>query len=262
VALAAALLAAAAPAAAGDRGADGRFEKRSSSHFVLYQDVDIDQSGGLRGSRRFEQQVLQELERGYDALDRYLGLTPSRRLDVVVYDPGLFDTHFAGLFRFQAAGFYQGVIRVRGDTQLTLQLGQVLHHELVHAAFDAAAPSLVLPAWLNEGVAEWFEARTLSKRRLSAGEHAYLAQAARRGELLPLSTLNLPSFSRLGPRAAALAYLQSYAMIEYLVRSQGERALRELCGQVVRGRDLERALRRAVRMGLLDFEAAFLADLG
>jgi hypothetical protein len=27
-----------------DDGADGRFEKRTSSHFVLYQDVDIDET--------------------------------------------------------------------------------------------------------------------------------------------------------------------------------------------------------------------------
>ena len=52
---------AAGGASAADRGADGRFEKRTSSHFVLYQDVDIDEVGGIRGSRRFEQQVLDEL---------------------------------------------------------------------------------------------------------------------------------------------------------------------------------------------------------
>ena len=45
-------------ASARDRGADGNYEKRTSSHFVLYQDVDIDRSSGLRGSRAFEQRVL------------------------------------------------------------------------------------------------------------------------------------------------------------------------------------------------------------
>ena len=30
-----------------DRGADGQFSQRRSTHFVLYQDVAIDQSGGL-----------------------------------------------------------------------------------------------------------------------------------------------------------------------------------------------------------------------
>ena len=45
-----------------DDGADGHFEKRTSSHFVLFQDVDIDRSSGFRGSRRFEQQILDVLE--------------------------------------------------------------------------------------------------------------------------------------------------------------------------------------------------------
>jgi hypothetical protein len=158
--LAAPLLLLPAPAAHA-RGADGRFDTRTSSHFVLHQDVDIDESGGFRGSRRFEQQVLDTLERAYENLDRLLGLRPERKLDVVVYDPAIFDSQFAGLFRFQAAGFYAGLIRVRGATELDVPLMRVLHHELVHAALDAAAPSLVLPAWVNEGGAEWFEARVL-----------------------------------------------------------------------------------------------------
>ena len=138
-------------ASARDRGADGRFEKRESSHFVLFQDVDIDESGGLRGSRRFEQQVLDELELAHERLDTLLGLRPPRRIEVFVYDPAMFDARFAGRFRFRVAGVFNGSIHIRGATQLTVELGRVLHHELVHAAFDAAAPSLVLPAWLNEG---------------------------------------------------------------------------------------------------------------
>jgi hypothetical protein len=247
---------------AADRGADGKFEKRTSSHFVLYQDVDIDEAGGLRGSRRFEQQLLDELERAYDQLDQFLGLRPPRRIEVVVYDPAIFDASFAGLFRFRAAGFYHGVIRVRGATQLTVQLGRILHHELVHAAFDASAPSLVLPAWFNEGVAEWFEARTLSKRRLSPGELDHLVQARQQGALLPLAALSTPSFARLRPHAASLAYLQSYGMVEYLARRHGDRSLREFCKQVLRSRDIERSMRSTYRMGVRDLETRFIADLG
>ena len=256
------LLVAAASAPAADRGADGRFEKRTSSNFVLYQDVDIDETGGLRGSRRFEQLVLEELERAYDRLDGFLALRPPRRIEVLVYDPAIFDANFGRLFRFQAAGFYGGVIRIRGSTQLTVELGRVLHHELVHAAFDVAAPSLVLPAWFNEGIAEWFEARALGKRRLSSGELAYLVRARQSGGLLPLAALSPPSFARLGSNAATLAYLQSYGMIEYLARRHGDRALRELCEAVMRSRDIERSLRRTYRMGLGELEAGFIADLG
>ena len=248
-------------ASARDRGADGHFEKRESSHFVLYQDVDIDESGGLRGSRRFEQQVLAELEVAHERLDALLGLRPPRRIEVFVYDAALFDARFGGLFRFEVAGFFNGAIHVRGATQLTVKLGRVLHHELVHAAFQAAAPALVLPAWFNEGVAEWFEARVLSKRHLSANEIRYLTRARSGGAWLGLDMLSQPNFARLPTGAAGLAYLQSYGMIEHLVRVHGERALREVCRDVVRYHDVERSLRRSVRQGVHELEADFQAEI-
>jgi Peptidase MA superfamily len=260
-ALAAAAVLAAPAQGAGDRGADGRFDERTSAHFALYQDVAIDQTGGFNGSRRFEQGVLDELERAYERLDVYLGLRPPRRIDVVIYDPGVFERQFQGLFRFSAAGFYQGVIRVRGDTRLTVELSRVLHHELVHAAFDAAAPSLILPGWVNEGSAEWFEARALGKRGLAPEEQAFLVRAGRAGALLPLAALNVPSFSRLGPQQAQIAYLQSYALIDYLVRSYGERKLPQFYDQLFRSRSLERALERTYRLDSATLEARLLAEL-
>jgi hypothetical protein len=256
-----ALLLSAAPAAARSGGADGRFEQRESSNFVLYQDVDIDEKGGLRGSRRFEQQVLAELEGAHERLDEWLGLSPPRRIQVVVYDPGVFDASFGRSFAFQAAGFFNGAIHIRGATALSAQLARVLHHELVHAAFDAAAPSLVLPAWLNEGAAEWFEARAAGKRHLSGGEAAYLGNALRGGGWLPLEALSGPSFARLGQGTATLAYLQSYGMVEHLVRRYGERQLRSFTTSVVESRDVERALVRTYRMGSHDVAAEFAAEL-
>jgi hypothetical protein len=261
LALAAAVALAAGAAWAAERGADGTFDQRRSAHFNLYQDVDIDETGGFHGSRRFEQEVLDELERAFDRLDRLLDLRPGRRIDVVVYDPAAFDRQFNGRFRFQAAGFYHGVIRVRGDTRLTVELSRVLHHELVHAALDAAAPSLIFPGWVNEGGAEWFEARALGKRGLSSGERAALARLAEGGALLTLESLNIQSFAGMGAERARIAYLQSYALIDYLVRSYGERKLSNFYAGLMRSRNLERALDRVYRLDSRSLEASYLAEL-
>jgi hypothetical protein len=252
---------AAGAAWAAERGADGTFDQRKSAHFNLYQDVDIDETGGFHGSRRFEQEVLDELERAFDRLDRLLDLRPGRRIDVVVYDPAVFDRQFNGRFRFQAAGFYHGVIRVRGDTRLTVELSRVLHHELVHAALDAAAPSLIFPGWVNEGGAEWFEARALGKRGLSSAERAALARVAEGGALLTLESLNTQSFAGMGAERARIAYLQSYALIDYLVRSYGERKLSNFYAELMRSRNLERALDRVYRLDSRSLEARYLAEL-
>ena len=254
------LVCAAWPALARDDGADGKFSKRTSSHFVLYQDVDIDQSHGLRGSRRFEQDVLDTLEGAYDKLDVYLGLRPRRPITVVVYDPVIFDQTYAGLFRFAAAGFYAGIVRIRGDTRVHQNLVRVLHHELVHAALDAEAPSLSVPAWLNEGLAEWFEARSTGKRLLSPGQAHRLSSFARQGVLFSLTQLSVPSFSRFSADAAQVAYLQSYAFVTYLVRQHGERSLRDLCEGYLRSHDLARAVQRTYRSELSQLDERFRSD--
>lgn len=260
------LLALAGPAslasAVGDRGADGRFERRDSFHFTLFQDVDIDESGGLRGSRKFEQDLLAELEGAFDTLDRLLGLRPEKKIEVFVWDPQLFEEQFAGLFKFPAAGFYGGAIHVRGATQVTPRLVRVLHHELVHAAFDAAAPRFRPPAWLNEGVAEWFEARAAGHRALPTGAGQALSQWARSGQLLALAHLSGPSFGGFGPEAASIAYLQSHGFIAHLVDRFGERDLARFVSAVVRSRNLDRAARRVYRDDLAGLESSFRASLG
>ncbi len=260
--LALAILLIAAPGARGEDGADGRFSRRDSFHFTLYQDVDLDEYGGFHGSRRFEQEVLRHLEDAYDRLDRILDVRPPGKLEVTIWDPGIFDRRFAGLFRFPAAGFYGGTIHVRGDTRVTPYLIRVLHHELVHAAFDAIAPRLVLPAWFNEGVAEWFEARALGKRSLSAGERDALHRAAKAGALFPLRELSAPTFAGFSADAASLAYLQSYAFVDGLVDAHGVNALSRFWSELVRSRNVERASRRAFRSDVADLERRFRSAYG
>jgi len=254
------LVVAVSPASAG-RGADGEYEKRESSHFVLLQDVDIDQSAGLRGSRRFEQQVLKTLESAYDLLEAQLGMRPRRPITVVIHDPAIFDAQFAGLFRFPAAGFYGGTIHIRGDTVVSEKLVRVLHHELVHAAFDAAAPSLILPAWFNEGVAEWFEARSVGKRWLMARERQTLSSLASTGGLVGLEGMSGPSLAGYDARTAQIAYLESYGFFEFLTRRDGERPLRDLCRELLRIGDLERAFQRSYRADLSELQAEYHGDL-
>ena len=69
-------------------------------------------------------------------------------------------------------------------------------------------------------------------------------------------------FGRLGTGSARIAYLQSYAFIEFLGRGYGEGALREYVVEVVRTGDLERSARRVFRASLADLEGRFLAELG
>jgi hypothetical protein len=248
--------------AAHGAGADGHFDERRSNHFLLREDVAIDQRTGPRGANRFQRELLEVLEAGYDRLDDVLGLRPQRRIEVEVYDPAVFDARFAALFPFPAAGFYGGVIRVRGDVRMTPSLASTLHHELLHAALDAAAPSAAIPAWLNEGLAEWFAARVAGRPPLAGGRHTLLVDAAGRGALLPARALSQPNLVGLGPGEAPLAYLQATAMVDTIVRRSGERALPKILDRFFRHGDLDRALERTIGLDVRGLEAETAASLG
>lgn len=261
LALAGALGAAAPAGPALASGADGRFERRSSSHFVLDQDVPIDRRSGWNGAIAFERKVLEVLESAYDELDRRLGLRPRRSVQVVVYAPERFDAAFGRLTRFPSAGFHDGAIRVRGAKQVSARLARVLHHELVHAAFAQKLGPAALPSWLNEGLAEWFEARAAGQRHPSATTRALLARAHAEGTLPSLAALSGPTFAGLGPDEARVAYATAYALVDHLGRRRGEGSLERLAEALARGRSPERALDKIYRLDPEELEADFRAEL-
>jgi hypothetical protein len=246
---------------AADRGADGRYDERRSSHFVLLQDVDLDRQSGWGGSRRFELDVLAVLESAHHDLGARLGLELVRPVQVVVHDPRVFDARFASLFRFPAGGFYGGSIQVRGDAQVTWVLERTLRHELVHAAFDQASRSLALPGWVNEGTAEWFEQRSLGKRQPTPAEYAALRQASAVGALPSVAQLSVASFGHLAPDQARLAYLESYALVVLLVRERGEDRYARFLRDAIRLKNLDAALRRHYRMDSEDLDDALRGKL-
>jgi len=250
-------LTAQAPAAsAAPRG----FDRDRSPHFLLYQDADTQDRIGPYGSGNFDREVLQSLESARALLAKVLDLAPRHSITVVIYDPQVFDTAFGAVLPFPAAGFYQGVIRVRGFARVTPDLERVLRHEYVHAAFDAVAPSLVLPALLNEGIAEWFARATTGVAGLGPNESRWLGAAAADGTLPHLDALLDQNFAGWGPGAAG-AYVTSTAFVSFLVQQDGEEGLRELCRTLLRTGSLDRALERAYGQTLAELDDAFRGQL-
>lgn len=247
-------------ASAADDGADGQFNQRTSSHFKLLQDVDIDRYSGPQGSRAFEVAVLDILEDAYDAVGEALSIRPRRRIQVYVYDPGIFDAEFSRLFGVRIAGFFNGTIHVRGGARIDGQLVQTLHHEYVHAALDWRSRG-AYPAWLNEGIADYFGARAVDKRHLSLGEFGFLQRVVKHDAWIPLENLNTPNLLHLVGDNVAIAYLESYALVEFMVRTYGMRDLREVVEILAKTRNAKRALRRAYRATLSELEMDLVKTL-
>jgi hypothetical protein len=245
---------AAQSALARDGGADGKWAKRRSSHFELYQDVALERYSGPGGSRAFELAVLDVLESAHDRVRARIGVEPRGRVLVFVYDPGVFDGSFSARFGFRAAGFWDGAIHVRGGTQVDARLLATLAHEYVHAALASFAPG-VWPAWFNEGLAELFEREALGQTQLAAHEVAELRAAVATGRWLPLAELSGPSFVGLDEASARLAYLESYACVEQMLHRFGPERVERFVEELAKTRSVDRALQRALRIDLADLEA-------
>lgn len=253
-------IALALPVSARDRGADGNFNERQSRHFLLLQDVDIDRYTGLDGSRKFERDVLAVLEAAYDDVRDVLDVDPGGRTRVIIYDAGVYDRQFAGLFGFRSAGFYDGAIHVRAGSRVDTPLARTLHHEYVHAALSARLGRGRLPAWLNEGLAEYFE-RPFGYRGLTAGELAVLRRAIASGAWIPITSLSGTALGHLDANSASLAYLQAFAMIDHLVRIGGPKSLERLCEQIGRSGEIAAALKRTYRADLAALEQGLIEGL-
>ena len=240
---------------------DSEFSERRSLHFVLQQNVGIEDYTGWNGSRRFEQRVLDVLEDAHDEVRNSLRVAPRGDVSVVVWDPDVFERQYDGLFRFRAAGFYNGVIHIRGAQTVSADLVRTLHHEFVHASLDAAARRGTFPGWLNEGIAEYFERLALGRRSRNYPELAALQAAQQQNRWIPLAKLGSLSFADLEAESAKLAYLEPYAAVDFLVRHKGRDSLGRLLDRIIRTGNVDRALERIYRLDTAELEQKLLLEL-
>ncbi len=172
-----------------------------------------------------------------------LGAYPSNPINVVLYTEKQFHD-ITGAPEWAGGGF-DGQIRmpVRGATQNLRQFDSILTHELTHAMLHSIATRNV-PAWLNEGLAMYFEGNdaALSEKKLAAA-HTFV----------PLGNLQ-GGFTGLTSQQADIAYEMSAFATHALMTRIGAGNLRFLLQDLDRGNDLEAAIQR-FGLTLMDFEA-------
>jgi len=166
-------------------------------------------------------------------IGKALGAYPSAPINVILYSERQFHD-ITGAPEWSAGGF-DGQIRlpVRGATQNLAEFDRVLTHELTHAMLKSIA-SRNLPAWLNEGLAMYFEGRdtAVSERRLAAARL-----------FVPLAVLQT-SFARLNTAQAVIAYEESAFATRALVDRVGSAGVGQLLQDLGAGQTLDQAIER------------------
>ena len=201
--------------------AHGSYIEKPAEHFRILYEGSTQQQIGAR--------VSQVLEAEYVRIGRLLNAAPAAPVTVVLYT----DQAFRDITRSPtwAAGHYDGRIRVAvGGSYAPGDLDRILTHELVHAMVASAASRRV-PAWLNEGLATYFE----------SSHRGWIPQVLRRAsERHTLDALDR-GFDGFDEQAALVAYAESATAVEILHGRLGSNlgAFLKLVGS---GASLDRAL--------------------
>ncbi|HZV83035.1 MAG TPA: tetratricopeptide repeat protein [Geobacteraceae bacterium] len=213
-------------------------DKGYSSRFVISYDAEV--RSHLAGD------ILSALEDAYSTVGRDLSLFPAMRIPVILYTRKDYRTVTSG--PDWSGGLYDGKIRlpVGGADQLSEQLKGVLYHEYTHVVVQEITHGNC-PTWLNEGLAE-LEGRKIFNQSL--GE---LGKAAKQSQYIPFNRLE-KGFTDLASREAALAYQQSYALVNFMVSSYGWPKVGEILSGLGSGMTIVDAVKKALGDFGLDYD--------
>jgi tetratricopeptide (TPR) repeat protein len=173
------------------------------------------------------------LREAFWRIGKTLGSYPSTAINVVLYTERQFHD-ITGAPEWAGGGF-DGQIRmpVAGATQNLRAFDRILTHELTHAMLASIAPRNV-PAWLNEGLAMYYEGDTpaASEKRLAAAR-----------AFVPLANLD-GGFTGLTSAQADIAYDMSAFATGALITRIGATNVGYLLQDLDRGHTVETALPR------------------
>jgi len=224
------------------------FSQNESTHFVLHYEGD-------QTSPALRNQILSTLEADYDDLVRDLGTPQRDNIIVTLYtNTAYFDVTQAPTW---AGAINDGKLRIpiSGLNSVTPDLARVLKHELTHS-FVRQLSAGRCPPWLNEGIAQLMEPRSLS----SDGHQLALLFKAQ--QQIPLNALE-GNFMRFSGVEAHVAYAESLAAVSYINESYGLSDLQRILERLSQGSSTEAALRATIHSdyGQLESDLArYLAD--
>lgn len=210
---------------------ESSMDRGHSSRFDLTFDPGVDTSFALA--------ILDVLESAANQIGAELGLFPEARVPVAIYKRNDFKTVTDS--PDWSGGFYDGKIRLPFGSlkEITPAMRGILFHEYAHVVvFELTRGNC--PLWLNEGIAEMFGRMQHNRPMPEFG------RAARKGTLADFRKLE-SGFSSLSSGDAALAYQQSYALVNYMVTRFGWHRIKQILAGLGGGMTFEGAVTEALK---------------
>jgi len=213
-------------------------DRGHSSRFDLNYDPDVNTSLALS--------ILDVLESAANQVGAELGHFPEARVPVAIYKRADFKTVTDS--PDWSGGYYDGKIRLPFGSlnEITPVVRGVLFHEYTHVViFELTRGNC--PLWLNEGIAEMFARMQYNRQMPEFG------RAARKGTFTDFRKLE-SGFSSLSSTDAALAYQQSYALVNFMVTRYGWHRIKQILTGLGKGMKFEEILSEALKDFNLNYD--------
>lgn len=231
-------------------------ERPVEAGLVTYQEEHfiIKYAGEDKGMEGFELREL--LRNNYREVGQDLGYFFKHKVVVLLYDEKKF-RELSGAPHW-SSGLYDGKIRLpayRAGFSET-EIKKVMRHELTHA-FVGEISRGFCPIWLNEGLAEWEEAK------VGPPDLKVFRAAVKINGLFPLSTL----FSKTklaetkDPLEVQLFYEQSYQLVRYLIDRYGMFYIKRMLELYAHGKDNLEVIETVFKVSPLELEKQWKQNL-
>ena len=233
--------------------ADDRFDwKVATGDLVRVHWYDGDAAFGAKALKLGEDEVA--------ATSKLLGVTETEPVDFFVYADvdKFYDALGPGAHENVAGSAYANIRTLLGlipPDQIDDPLVAVrIPHEFVHLVFDTASknPYHSPPRWLNEGLAVY------QSEGYGSSDRGQVTDAAASGNLIPLDGLTgeFPNGNDF-----YLAYAESVAAVDYMIRTYGSDALVSLVKSYAGGRTDDEAFTAALGLDMTAFSTAWFKSV-
>lgn len=208
------------------------FKKYETQHFIIAYSPDIPVEK-LSYIRTY-------LEEAYGRIGVFLDHYPANKVIAVLYSEGDYEKLLGGRPHWALAVF-DGKVRIPvGRFKYTNEdIIEIVYHEYAHAVvFDLAEGNC--PLWLNEGIAS--KAEELVQPRKKDLIKKYIEEFG----LIPLNRMPANFTSVKDINLATLMYMESYLLVDFILRQAGYTGLRDILKFLGKGVPINSTLARVL----------------
>lgn len=226
-----------------ESGVDGEGRRVRQNQYFRFLYFNAKRDFGQRAD--YEGAVQGALEDARVAVQRLLGASREKPLDVILYSREEFRLHHGPQAAQSVAGFYsEDAIRMNDSAEINQHNRATLVHEYVHAVMDEVTGfnQRSLPTWMHEGTAEYIEWRSEGSEGPPSQYQKTIQQLALQDSLPRLAQMSQGPL--IATRNPGLSYAVSALGVRLLVERRGMGELVELMRDCGRGAPFEQALER------------------